>query len=154
MMSGDQPLSDNSKQTNWRFDVGKRILIIDDDFDIVEAMKMTLSAHGYEVFTAYAGAEGLVKIKEVHPDLVILDVMMEDDTAGFKVSWALRNQDPASEFAAFRKVPLLMITSISEKKGMKFDPQKDGDFLPVDEFIPKPIMPKKLLEKVEALLQR
>lgn len=132
----------------------KRILIIDDDYDIVEAMKMTLEAHGYEVHTAFTGEEGLVTVKQVFPDLVILDVMMEDDTAGFKVSWALRSTDPKSEFAQFRNVPLLMITSISEKKGMRFDPKTDGDFLPVDEFISKPVMPRVLLEKVETLLLR
>jgi CheY-like chemotaxis protein len=134
--------------------LAKKILIIDDDFDIVEAMRMTLEAHGYEVETAYTGEDGLRRVKEVNPDLIILDVMMEDDTAGFKVSWALRNTDPKSEFSQHRGIPLLMITSISEKKGMRFDPKTDGDFLPVDEFIAKPVMPKVLLEKVETLLLR
>ncbi len=134
--------------------MSKRILIIDDDYDIVEAMKMTLEAHKYKIFTAFSGTEGLSRVKETHPDLIILDVMMEDDTAGFKVTWALRNPDPKSEFADFREIPLLMITSISQKKGMKFDPKTDGDFLPVDEFICKPVMPKVLLEKVEGLLLR
>ncbi len=134
--------------------MAKKILIIDDDFDIVEAMRMTLEAHGYEVETAYTGEDGLRRVKEVSPDLIILDVMMEDDTAGFKVSWALRNTDPKSEFGQHRNIPLLMITSISEKKGMRFDPKTDGDFLPVDEFIAKPVMPKVLLEKVETLLLR
>lgn len=130
------------------------ILIIDDDFDIVEAMKMTLETRGYEVFTAFAGSEGLNRVKEVSPDLIILDVIMEDDTAGFKVSWALRSADPKSEYAAYQRTPLLMITSIAEKKGMKFDPKTDGDFLPVDEFISKPVSPKQLLEKVQTLLLR
>ena len=134
--------------------MAKKILIIDDDFDIVEAMRMTLEAHDYEVETAYTGEDGLRRVKEVNPDLVILDVMMEDDTAGFKVTWALRNADPKSEFSAHRQTPLLMITSISEKKGMRFDPKTDGDFLPVDEFIAKPVMPKVLLEKVATLLLR
>ncbi len=134
--------------------MAKKILIIDDDFDIVEAMRMTLEAHGYGVETAYTGEDGLRRVKEVSPDLIILDVMMEDDTAGFKVSWALRNTDPKSEYGLHRGIPLLMITSISEKKGMRFDPKTDGDFLPVDEFIAKPVMPKVLLEKVETLLLR
>jgi len=130
------------------------ILIIDDDFDIVEAMRMTLEANGFNVVAAYSGAEGLRTIKTVAPDLIILDVMMEDDTAGFKVAWTLRSPDPGSEFAAFRNTPLLMITSISEKKGMKFNPETDGDFLSVDEFLSKPVPPKKLLESVRALLSR
>jgi len=130
----------------------KKILIIDDDRDIVEAMRMTLEAHGYEVYAAYNGREGLEKVKEISPDLIILDVMMEDDTAGFKVSWALRNPAADSEYTKYKDVPLLMVTSISEKKGMNFDPKTNGDFLPVDEFITKPVMPKALLEKVQALL--
>ncbi len=131
-----------------------KILIIDDDYDIVEAMRMTLEANGYTVHTAASGKEGLARVKEVEPDLIILDVMMEEDTAGFRVAWELRNPDPKSEYDRFRKTPVMMITAIAEKKGMHFDPKKDGDFLPVDEFISKPIMPKALLEKVRALLLR
>jgi CheY-like chemotaxis protein len=134
--------------------VAKKILIIDDDQDIVEAMRMVLEANDFTIYTAYSGSEGLEQVKAVHPDLIILDVMMEDDTAGFRVSWALRNQDPRSEFAEFRQIPLLMISAVSEMKGFRFDPRKDGDYLPVDEYLSKPVMPLDLIEKVDSLLSR
>ena len=130
----------------------KKILIIDDDPDRVEAMRMPLEANSYEVITANCGNEGLKKAKDEVPDLIILDVMMETDTEGFHVAYALRSEEPDSEYKNCRKIPILMITAISQKKGMSFSPEKDDTFLPVDSFIEKPIQPKDLLEKVAELL--
>jgi CheY-like chemotaxis protein len=130
----------------------KKILIIDDDPDIVEAMRMPLEANSYDVIPANCGNEGLKKAKDEVPDLIILDVMMETDTEGFHVAYALRSEEPDSEYKNCRKIPILMITAISQKKGMNFSPEKDDNFLPVDGFIEKPIQPKDLLEKVAELL--
>jgi CheY-like chemotaxis protein len=130
----------------------QKILIIDDDPDIVEAMRMPLEANSYDVITANCGNEGLKKAKDEVPDLIILDVMMETDTEGFHVAYALRSEEPDSEYKNCRKIPILMITAISQKKGMNFSPEKDDTFLPVDGFIEKPIQPKDLLEKVAELL--
>jgi CheY-like chemotaxis protein len=131
-----------------------KILIVDDDPDITEALKMTLEASHYKVSTASNGTEGLKQVKTVNPDLIILDVMMDTITEGFQVSYQLRNPDPKSEYAAYSKVPILMLTAIVEKKRMKFSTHGDGDFLPVDEFVEKPIRPQVLLEKVKKLLKR
>ncbi len=130
----------------------KKILIIDDDPDIVEAMRMPLEANAYIVITASSGKEGLKRAKKKIPDLIILDVMMETDTEGFHVAYALRSEEPDSEYKNCRKIPILMITAISQKKGMSFSPEKDDTFLPVDSFIEKPIQQKNLLEKVAGLL--
>jgi len=130
----------------------QKILIIDDDPDIVEAMRMPLEANSYDVITANCGNEGLKKAKDEVPDLIILDVMMETDTEGFHVAYALRSEEPDSGYKNCRKIPILMITAISQKKGMIFSPEKDESFLPVDDFIEKPIQPKDLLEKVAELL--
>jgi CheY-like chemotaxis protein len=130
----------------------KKILIIDDDPDIVEAMRMPLEANAYEVIVANCGRDGLREAKEEIPDLIILDVMMETDTEGFHVAYALRSEEPDSEFKSCSKIPILMITAISRQKGMQFSPQKDEAFLPVDAFIEKPIQPKELLNKVAELL--
>ena len=92
--------------------------------------------------------------KAVNPDLIILDVMMDTITEGFQVSYQLRNPDPKSEYAKYSKIPILMLTAIVEKKQMKFSTQKDGDFLPVDDFVEKPIRPQVLLEKVKKLLKK
>ena len=133
---------------------GAKILIVDDDPDIVESLKMTLEANRYEVYTAANGQEGLIQVKSVKPDLIILDVMMDTITEGFQVSYQLRNPDPKSEYSKYSKIPILMLTAIVEKKHMKFSTKADGDFLPVDDFVEKPIRPQVLLEKVKKMLKK
>ena len=131
-----------------------KIVTIDDDPDILEVLRITLEANSYEVYAASNGTEGLRIIKEVHPDLIILDVMMDTITEGFQVSYQLRSQDPKSEYQEFSKIPIIMLTGISEKMHMKFSPEKDGEYLPVDEFVEKPIRVESLLEKVKKLLKK
>jgi len=131
-----------------------KILIVDDDPDIVEALKMTLEASNYKVFTAANGTEGLKQVKVLKPDLIILDVMMDSVTEGFQVSYKLRNPDPKSEYAPYSKIPILMLTAIGEKTHMKFSAKSNGDYLPVNDFVEKPIRPQVLLEKVKKLLGR
>jgi len=130
----------------------KHILIIDDDPDIVMAMRMPLEVTGYTVSSAASGAEGLKKVKELNPDLIVLDVMMDTTTEGFQVSLALRNLDPTSEYAAYRRIPILMVTAIHTTTPLRFAP--DENYLPVDAFIEKPIDPDTLLNKVAELLAR
>ena len=130
----------------------QKILIIDDDPDIVEAMRMPLEANAYNVVAANSGKEGLQRAKEEVPDLIILDVMMETDTEGFHVAYELRSDEQTSEYKDCKNIPILMITAISQKKGMNFSLEKDDAFLPVNSFIEKPIQPKDLLERVAELL--
>ena len=124
----------------------EKILIIDDDDDIVYTMRLPLEAAGYQVFRAASSEEGLQKVKEVNPNLILLDVMMESTTAGFQVSLTLRSSDPASEYAAYRNIPILMITAIHTTTPLRFAPDKD--YLPVEAFLEKPIDPKVLLNQV------
>jgi CheY-like chemotaxis protein len=130
----------------------KKILIIDDDPDIVEAMKMVLEAQDFEVHSALNGTEGLSKVKQVQPDLIILDVMMDELTEGFQVSYTLKNAAPGSEYGPFAKIPILMVTGVGREMHMKFSPETDGAYLPVEAFLEKPVQPKMLIEKVKALL--
>ena len=131
-----------------------KVIVIDDDPDMVESIRITLEANDYEVCSAENGTEGLKLIKEIHPDLIILDVMMDTITEGFQVSYQLRSQDPKSEYREYADIPILMLTGISQKTHMKFSPQADEDYLPVDEFIEKPILLEALLEKVKKLIQK
>jgi CheY-like chemotaxis protein len=128
------------------------ILVIDDDPDMVEALSMPLESHGYRVSHAANGDLGLMLVKELKPDLIILDVMMETATAGFQVSLALRSPDPQSEYAAYKGIPILMLTSIHSTTPLRFGP--DQDYLPVDAFIDKPVDPDKLVAQVGKLLAR
>jgi DNA-binding response OmpR family regulator len=137
----------NEKRFNM---ANEKILIIDDDDDLVQALRLPLEAAGYQVSRAADGNEGLQKVKEVNPDLIILDVMMDTTTEGFHVSLALRSPDAHSEYKAYSKVPILMLTSIHSTTNLRFGPDKD--YLPVDAFIEKPIEPAELLKKVRKLL--
>lgn len=130
----------------------EKILVIDDDPDLVEVMRLTLEASGYQVYSAASGAEGLEKVQEIHPDLIILDVMMDYTTEGFQVSLQLRNPDPDSEYTAYSTIPILMLTALHSTTPLRFGP--DEDYLPVDDFVEKPLEPSALVEKVKELLGR
>ncbi len=128
----------------------EKILIVDDDPDLVEVIRLTLEANDYQVFSAASGAEGLEKIKKIRPDLIILDVMMDYTTEGFQVSLQLRNPDPKSEYAAYSRIPILMLTALHSTTPLRFAPDKD--YLPVDDFVEKPVEPGVLAQKVKKLL--
>jgi len=125
-----------------------KILIIDDDPDIVEAMKMVLEHNKYEVITADEGELGYKMAKEEMPDLIILDVMMATIDQGFHISYKLKQDEK------LKSIPILMVTSISEKTKFKFDRKRDEDFIPVDDFVEKPIKPGELIAKVEKMLSK
>ena len=127
-----------------------RILIIDDDPDIVFAVRLTLQNAGHEVFDANAGEKGLRMLPEVRPDLIILDVMMGTTTEGFQVALKLRSLDPASPLRAYSHIPILMLTALHSTTDLRFAP--DEDYLPVDVFVDKPIDPDDLVKKVNGLL--
>ncbi len=127
-----------------------KILIIDDDPDIVTSARLSLEAAGHAVVEAHNGTEGLEKIKAEKPDLIILDVMMDTTTEGFQLTLQLRSPDPTSEYKDFLETPILMLTSIHSTTPLRFGPTED--YLPVDEFVDKPLDPDELVNKVEALL--
>lgn len=121
----------------------KKILIVDDDIDLVEAMRLTLESAGFEVIDAQDGKKGLEKISSDSPDLVILDVMMGTQDEGFHVAYQIRNNQDTSE------IPLIMLSAVGQETGFKFNKEKDEDFLPVNEFLEKPIDPDTLIELVK-----
>jgi len=119
-----------------------RILFVDDDPDIVEAGQIVLRSAGHEVFAAYNREEGMAAVKTAEPDLIILDVMMEEPDDGIAMAVDLRK-------VGFRK-PILMLTSLSKVVGYAYG--RNDDVVPVDDFQEKPIEPKTLLAKVNELL--
>jgi CheY-like chemotaxis protein len=121
----------------------KKILIIDDDIDLVEAMRLTLESAGFEVIDAQDGKKGIEKISSNSPDLVILDVMMGTQDEGFHVAYQIKNNPETSD------LPLIMLTAVGQETGFSFDKDKDEDFLPVNEFLEKPIDPDTLIELVK-----
>lgn len=127
-----------------------KILIIDDDPDIVLALRLCLEDAGYEIIEAGNGNEGLEKVKSENPDLIVLDVMMNTATEGFQVALTLRNSDPELEYAPYHQIPILMLTAIHTTTPLRFGP--DEEYLPVDDFIDKPLDPVLLVQKVKDLL--
>jgi CheY-like chemotaxis protein len=129
-----------------------KILIIDDDPDIVTAVRLSLESAGHHVVEASSGQEGLRKIKAEHPELIILDVMMETHTEGFQLALKLHSPDPASDLKKFKDIPILMLTAIHSTTPMRYEP--DIDYLPVELFVDKPIDPDDLIKKVNWIFER
>jgi len=126
-----------------------KILIIDDDPDITEAMRTILENKGYEVLSALDSGEGMNRLKEAKPDLIILDVMMRTSQEGFELSRELKND------IQYKDIPILMLTAVKQKTGLDFKPAAgDEAWLPVDEFLDKPVKPDMLLQKVDDLLNK
>lgn len=129
-----------------------KILVIDDDPDIVESVRMTLEGVGHTVTEATSGKAGLSIIETEHPDLIILDVMMETQTEGFQLALKLRNPDPSSKYAAYKDIPILMLTAIHSTTPLRFAPEID--YLPVELFVDKPVDPDDLIRRVDWALSR
>ena len=131
----------------------KKILMIDDDINLVNVVRMVLEAKNYRFDSAHSASDGLAKIKEINPDLIILDVIMEDFVAGFRVVSELRTGGDESEYAAYSNIPILMLTSVTSKTQLNFSEKVGTALLPVDAFIEKPVKPTTLINKIEELLK-
>ena len=128
-------------------DMKKKILIIDDDIDLVEAMRITLESAGFEVFDAQEGERGLEKVYMLRPDLVLLDVMMSQLDEGFQIAYKIRT-DPA-----IKDTPIIILTAVGTQTGFDFNPDKDEDFLPVQAYLEKPVNPQKLIDTVREFIR-
>ena len=124
----------------------KKILVIDDDYDLVEINKAFLLKAGFKVDCAYSGKEGLEKIKSFAPDLIILDVMMTSVGEGFEVARAIKLND------AMRSIPILMLSSVNQEVGFRLRIGPDEDWNPVNAFLDKPVDYDKLVKKVTEML--
>jgi CheY-like chemotaxis protein len=128
-----------------------KILIVDDDLDLVAMLQLVLERGGYTVTTANDAARGLRKVESERPDLIVLDVMMPDGDEGFQMVAKLR-QESEPYFAA---VPIIMLTAIHQRTDLRFYPghgvgtQQAAGYLQVQEFLDKPIDPARLVERVK-----
>jgi CheY-like chemotaxis protein len=124
-----------------------KILVVDDDVDFQEATKTLLEAKGYMVVTASNGEEGYQKAKAEKPDLMLLDVMMANDSDGFDTARKLK-EDPAT-----KDIAIIMITGIRKAKGLPFSFEPDPDWLPVKAVLEKPVKPDELLKMVQKAIE-
>ncbi len=127
--------------------MAKKILIVDDDKDLVQTLEAALRHNGYEVAKAYSGTEGLAALVKEKPDLIILDVMMETDTAGFEIADQIRNSRSSSRYAEFKSIPIVMLTAINQVTNSRFSLGDKDSFLPdIKDFLTKPIKIDELLK--------
>ena len=127
-----------------------KILIVDDDVDLTEALKVTFESENYSVVTASDRMEGMEKVKTEQPDLIILDVMMSACEDGFEMARELKQDSQAS-----KNTPILMLTGVKDKTGIEFKSTAgDPTWCPVDGFLDKPVESDELLSEVAKLLSQ
>jgi len=120
--------------------MAKRILIVDDEVQLVEMVKMRLEAAGYEVISAYDGQDGFEKAKKDKPDLIILDLMLPK-MDGYKVCGLLKSD------ARYSKIPIVMFSARAQDEDVRL-----GKDLGAEEYVTKPFEPKILLDKIRGLI--
>jgi len=125
----------------------KRILVVDDDPDMVEATSIILKSKNYDVIAAYGGVEGLQKAKAEKPDLIVLDVMMPDKD-GYAVCKELK-ADPA-----LCDIPVLLLTAVVSHISTTRYSHQMGMETEADDYIDKPVEPVELVKRIEALFSR
>ncbi len=131
-----------------------RILLVDDDRELVRVLTMVLEDAGYEVLSAGDQHQALAMAATERPDLIVLDVMMPEGTEGFHVVWHLRRRPEAY----FQSVPIIILTAIHGVTPMRFYPDSGdgtyqaGEYLPVQGFVDKPVEPAGLVAEVRRVL--
>jgi DNA-binding response OmpR family regulator len=123
-----------------------KILIIDDDPLFVKSSTAILESHGYEVDSAQGGDEGLAKMKEEKPDLVLLDVMMDWVLDGVSVSRQMMHE------SALQQIPIIMVTSIRNSEYRGTFPQ--DEYLHINSWLDKPCSPDVLVAEIASVLKR
>ncbi|MDY6852572.1 MAG: response regulator transcription factor [Thermodesulfobacteriota bacterium] len=125
--------------------MSKKILIVDDDPDLVEAVSMLLEAEGMTPIAAYGGVEGLEKAKSEGPDLIVLDVMMPD-----KDGYAVAKELAASE--SLNDIPVIMLTAVVDHIGDSHYSHASGKDLVADDYFQKPVDPEALVVRIGELV--
>ena len=134
--------------------MAKKILVVDDDKDLVASLERVLRGNGYDVAVAHSGAEGLRALLAERPDLIVLDVMMETDTAGFEAADAIRSRRETSRFREFRDVPIVILTAIDQVTNSRFSMDQGESFLPgTNVFLTKPVDLDELLARIASALK-
>ena len=119
-----------------------KLLVIDDEIQLVEMVKMRLEANGHEVITAKDGQEGLAKAKSENPELIMCDIMMPK-MDGYKVCGLLKNDQ------RYSKIPIILFTARAQEEDTKL-----GKEVGADAYVTKPFEPPILLAKIDELLKK
>jgi len=127
-----------------------RILVIDDDPDVHTVVKKTLEPQSYKVLSAYDGFEGLRKVVDERPDLIILDVIMPGKH-GFEVVHELKTDE---KYHFFSNIPVLMLTVYPEDREKMHLSMREGMMMEAEDYLQKPVDAKELVKRVEGLLKK
>lgn len=124
-----------------------RILVVDDDVDFLAQMSMQLEARGYAVTTVETAAAARESLKRERPDLMIVDLMLEDPDAGFSLCYHVKKTDPA--------LPVIMATAVSSRTGMSFDAETSEEraWIKADCVLAKPVRFEQLEGEMQRLLK-
>jgi len=120
------------------------VLLIDDDVDLVEANKAVLAARGHDVEVAYSADEARIALEKGAPDVAVLDVMMETDSAGFDLAREMHEKFP--------KLPTIIVSGVREAKDLPFTFEPDETYMPVLQFMEKPVEPGKLADQIDEIV--
>ena len=129
--------------------MAEKILAVDDDPDILDALTLILESKGYEVVGARNGLEALDRLREEQPDLMILDLLMPK-MDGFEVYKMLRQP----EWSKFKGMPILILTSVREDASRRRYELETSEKLEVDDYLEKPFLPEVLLERVGKIIKK
>ena len=124
-------------------DTNRRIVYIEDEYDMIDLVRLILGQKGYEVVGAIGGREGLTMVQQELPDLVLLDLMMPD-----MGGWEVYQQMKADE--STREIPVIIITA----KAQSIDKVLGLNIAKVDDYISKPFSPQELIDSVESVIAK
>jgi two-component system alkaline phosphatase synthesis response regulator PhoP len=127
-----------------------KILIIDDDPDVHAVVRKILEAKSYKVISAYDGFEGLRKVVDERPDLIILDVIMPGKH-GFEVCHELKTDE---KYHFFSNIPVLMLTVYPEDREKMHLSMREGMMMEAEDYLQKPVDARELVNRVEGLLKK
>jgi CheY-like chemotaxis protein/osmotically-inducible protein OsmY len=129
----------------------KKVLIVDDDDDFRASVRPVLEREGYIVFEAASGREGLTRLGEHEPDLIVVDIMMETGDEGYGFTQAVKYRD---EYRRYRNIPVVMVSSIQETPGQRFPMAPELELIQPDAYLTKPLDIDRFVAVVHRALER
>lgn len=127
--------------------MSKLILVVDDDTDFLDQFELKLESLGYQVRTAAGYAPAQEALQQARPDLAIVDLMMEEQDAGFRLCFELKQRFP--------RMPVILVSGVTGATGLEFDAATDEErsWIKADAFLDKPIRFEQLQREIQRLLQ-
>ena len=129
--------------------IKKKILLVDDDLDLLEQNKLLIESKGYEVVTANSGKEGWEVFKKSKPDACVVDLIMEEHDSGFILCYRIKKDEYG------KNVPVFILTSATYDTGFKFgaSTSEEKEWIKADALLNKPVVIDEFVQKLESLFK-